>query len=147
MTEPVLAWILLLFRGKYQDHQTQMMPTHQMMNTVTEVKPNAVKARGKQNHSTGKWERQVIRKLQSGIWQAQKGEIPQMIEKHSQKPETPKHPLPGSYRDQWDIWQGKGRDAGGVGTENCVIEPVKRRSLPLGARQESLDFNFLENED
>lgn len=34
------------------------------------------------------------------------------------------------------------------GTEDCVIGPVKRRrSLPLGARQESLGSNFLENED
>lgn len=42
MTEPVLVQILLLFRGKHQDHQTQ-----RMINTIIEVKPNAVKAKGK----------------------------------------------------------------------------------------------------
>lgn len=67
--EPVPARVLLLFRGKRQDHQTQMMQIqHEMLNTVTEVKPNAAKARGKQNHFT--WEvgeRSDHRELQSGF--------------------------------------------------------------------------------
>lgn len=56
VTEPALAQILLQFTGRCQDHKTQTM------NTVTEVKPNVIKARKNNNIILpGKWERRMIR--------------------------------------------------------------------------------------
>lgn len=71
-----------------------------------------------------------------------------MIEKRSQKPRDTKTPTARFLQGPVRHLARQGVMLGVWGTENCVIGPVKRRRpLPLRARQENLDFNFLENEN
>lgn len=90
MIKPVLTRILLLFGGRHQDPQTQMM-----MNTVTEVRPNAGKARRKQDHPP--WE---VRERRDQVDSNSQGK-----RNTGKSSETPK--IPGSCRDQCDPWQGR----------------------------------------
>lgn len=103
-----------------------------MMEAVTEVQPNVIKAQGEQNHSS--WEvgakcdqRECFHmdyKGEGSIWNS--GTMQAEAKKHSETQGT------GMCWDQQDFWQ-HGWDPRGPGAGRIVkVNREQRRPLPLG---------------